>query len=808
MALSQNNNVKQKQPEDFIRIQDLFYLCLAKWRWFVLSLFVTLGIAVLYLLTTPAVYTRSASLLIKEDSKGKSMAGDVSSLFSDLGLSQANVNVNNELIAIQSPAVILETIKRLHIDVDYQINGPFHRKTLYGSELPVRVVFTDLTDKENAKLTLRVSEDSTVVLSDFVWGDGSKSSKTIDTRLGTIVDTPLGKLSVMPTSHYTNETSPLIYVSRTNLYSATNACKEALTISLSDEKVTVIDLSYNDVSTQRAEDVINTLIAVYKENWIKDKNQITVSTSMFINDRLKVIATELGDVDEDISSFKSKNLLPDVEAASGMYMEQSRETSNLLLSLKSQLSMANYIRNYLTGPAYTNQLLPANSGIENSGIESQISEYNTLQLQRNNLLANSSEQNPLIKDLDQSLESMRKAIVSSIDNLVVTLNTQTANLQKSEQQTTAQIAANPDQAKYLLSIGREQKVKEALYLFLLQKREENELSQAFTAYNTRLLTPPTGKITPTAPVKKNILLVAFVFGLLIPIVIIFIRENTNTTVRGRKDLENSTLPFLGEIPLYQPQKRNRLFWKKQPEIEAIVVEEGSRDVINEAFRVVRTNLEFMDGSGEPDSNVLMLTSFNPGSGKTFLTMNMAISLAIKGKSVLVIDGDLRRGSISDYVDTPKIGLSDYLGKRIDTPEEIIVVDKKHPTLHILPVGTIPPNPTELLVEERLKELINRMRSRYDYILIDCPPIDVVADTAIIEKLADRTIFVVRAGLLERSMLVELEKIYNEQKYKNMCVILNGTTGNGGRYGYGYRYGYKYGYHYGSEKKKTWWGNKG
>lgn len=285
------------------------------------------------------------------------------------------------------------------------------------------------------------------------------------------------------------------------------------------------------------------------------QNQIAVSTSMFINERLGVIERELGNVDEDISSYKSEHLLPDVQAASSMYMAQSSAANAQILSLNNQLYMTRYIRNYLANDANRTQLLPANSGIESANIESQIAEYNKQLLQRNSLVANSSTENPLVVDMDQALASMRGAIIRSIDNQIVTLNSQIKSLRQTEQQTTSRIAANPTQAKYLLSVERQQKVKEALYLFLLQKREENELSQAFTAYNTRIVTPPHGSMLPTSPVHKNIFMVAFALGLLIPIVIIFMRENMNTRVRGRKDLENLTIPFIGEIPLFTRKKK-------------------------------------------------------------------------------------------------------------------------------------------------------------------------------------------------------------------------------------------------------------
>lgn len=817
--------LQQDKTDDFIRIQDLFYLCLAKWYWFVISLVVTMGVAAIYLLKTPQVFTRSAMILIKDESQGKSMSSDIG--FSELGLFQSNTNVNNELVALQSPSVMTEVVRRLHLDMNYSIDGRFHKKVVYGTTLPVNVTISGLSDSESASFTLQLHADGTYTLTQFARnGEMLHSGESeLSGKLGAALSTPVGEVTVMPSVQYTTGIDSKIYVQRVPLYATVNRYSSQFSASLEDEKSTVIRLTINDVSTQRAEDVLNTIISVYNENWVKDKNQIAVSTSMFIDDRLAIIEKELGTVDEDISSYKSEHLLPDVQSASSMYMSQSSEINDKLLALNNQLYMTRYIRNYLTNDANVNALLPANSGVESSGIESQIAEYNTQLLQRNSLVASSSESNPLVVDLDKALASMRKAIITSIDNQLVTIETQINTLQQSEKQTTERIAANPDQAKYLLSVERQQKVKESLYLFLLQKREENELSQAFTAYNTRIITPPISPMYPTSPVKKNIFLVALALGILIPVVIIFIRENMNTKIRGRKDLESLSLPLIGEIPLSVShdgksrgflkrifstnntrQKKgqrtalqlftvnwNRGAKSKIEEAPHLVVKDGRRDVVNEAFRVLRTNLEFIVPQ-DRQSNIIVVTSFNPGSGKTFLTLNIAESLAIKGKKVLVIDGDLRRASTSSFIGSPKLGLSNYLAKYTDNIDDIIVTDKDKSSFSILPVGVIPPNPTELLEEKRFSDLIDKVRPKYDYIFIDCPPVEIVADTAIIEKLADRTLFVVRASLLERSMLPVLETMYEEHKLKNMSLILNGTQDSGSRYGY------KYAYHYGYESK--------
>lgn len=521
---------------------------------------------------------------------------------------------------------------------------------------------------------------------------------------------------------------------------------------------------------------------------MNDKNRIAISTSRFINERLNVIESELGDVDQDISSFKSEHRLPDLDAVSGMYLSQYAESGRELLALNNRLTIAEQIRRNLSDES-VDRLLPTNSGIENVNLERQIGEYNALLLRRNSLLANSSEKNPLVIDMTQSLADIKQAMISSVDNLIVSLHTQIDNARGQEARVTSQIASNPNQARYLLSVERQQMVKEALYLYLLQKREENELSQAFTAYNTRIITPPYGSLSPTEPRRSFLLLVALMAGVLLPLTFFVVKERTNTTVRGRKDLEGMTVPFIGEIPMYRNRKKR--YNQKKEEVREIVVKEKSRNIINEAFRVVRTNLEFMVKK-ESQSNVIMLTSINPYSGKTFVTMNLAAGFAIKGKKVLAIDLDMRRALLSTYVQSPKPGIADYLGHQVDDWQSIIVNSGNRDNLDVIPVGTIPPNPTELLFDERLEQLIGQLSAKYDYIFIDCPPVEIVADTSIINNLVDMTLFIVRAGLLDRAMLPEIERFYADRKFKNMTMILNGTDRENARYGYGYGYAYGYG----------------
>lgn len=787
MTVNKNN---LKQTNDSLRLQDLIALCLLKWKWFVLSLFCFIGIAVLYILKTPPVYTRTASILIKEDSKGNSSFSSEFSSFADMGLFNVNTNVNNELTSIQSPAIILEVVKRLHLDMNYCEDGVFYKNPLYGHTLPAVASITGLTDNDFCSFTLQIDEERKVELSDFsLNGEDIDNERVCKGTLKDSINTPIGKVVVDITPYYKGDEEVCLYITHSGIVASVEDCLSRLTATFNNEKTTIIDLCYQDVSIQCAEDFLNTLISVYNENWVKDKNQIAISTSQFINERLGVIENELGSVDNDISSYKSENLIPDVQAVSNMYMTQANEANTQILGLDNQLYMARYIRSFVTNESNSSQLLPANSGINSVILEQQIAEYNDKQLQRNSLVANSSTNNPIVKDMDNTLTSMRKAIVSSIDNQINALNTQIRGFRTSEQQSTARIASNPTQAKYLLSVERQQKVKEALYLFLLQKREENELSQAFTAYNTRIITPPTGKLTPTSPVKRNILLAAFLIGLLVPVVIIVVRENMNTKVRGRKDLEKLTIPFIGEIPLHGKGKR-RSKKKTDNEEYKILVKEKSRNIINEAFRVIRTNIEFMmeqDGS----TKVIMLSSVNPNSGKTFVAMNLAASFSVNDKRVIVLDLDMRKASLSNYVNAPKQGISSYLNGQIDNWKEIIVKNESYPNLDIIPVGTLPPNPAELLFKPQISQLLKILRDEYDVVIIDCPPIELVADASIIAKWTDMTIFVVRAGLMEREMLPVVESYYTDKKFHNMSLLLNGTTA-AGHYGY-HRYGYHYGY---------------
>lgn len=794
MIEEKKNTMAPRPQEEPIKLQDLWAMFAPRWRWFLASMVVCVAGAMLYLLSTPNIYSRSASILVKDDKSGSSVGGSLSSEFSDLGMFKSNTNIHNELLTITSPTLMTEVVARLGLYETFTVRQGLKRVELYKAA-PCVVTYMQPED-EPLHFRLKFTSLTHFELEDFTYTvDGQSVQEQYAGELGDTLQTLAGPMILTATPHLTEASIGKSFTyQKGRMLTVTDAYTARLQAALGNKDAQVINLSIDDASPRKAEDILNTLIAVYNEYWVLDKNQIAISTSKFITDRLGVIEGELGNVDENISSYKSQHLLPDVEAASKLYMEQSAEYKKEIQGLTNQLSIAQYIRRELTNKQFT-QPLPANSGIDNSHIEQQISEYNKLVLDRNRLIANSSEKNPLVLDLTASLQSMKRAIVLSLDNLQVSLNTQIKSLRQEDATTTSQLASNPNQAKYLLSVERQQKVKSELYLYLLQKREENELSQAFTAYNTRVITAPRGSLNPTSPQKMKVLMMAFMLGLLAPAGLIFLLENLNTKVRGRKDLEKTHVPLVGEVPFYgKAPKRWGGLLQAKPVKQGILVKEGSRDMLNEAFRVMRSNLDFMS-QGESAAQVFLTTSFNPGSGKSFLTANIGMSFLLKGKKVLLIDGDLRHASLSGFVHSPQKGITDYLGGRESQWKSLVVAHPDYAQLHVLPVGVVPPNPTELLENGRLADLIAEARQAYDLIFIDCPPIDIVADTQIISQVSDRTLFVVRAGLLERSMLRDLETLYQEKRFKGFCVILNGTETTMGRYHY--RYGYHYGYHSGN-----------
>lgn len=799
MSELQKNSTAELEKSVGLDYMELFYRCLYKWYWFLFSVVVCLIIGYVQIRRTTPVYVRAMTIMIKDN--GNSRAASLDQQLQQIGIVQSS-KVANELIAFKSPSLILDVVKRLHLEMNYSTPGFFHDKTLYGSTLPIQVHFLSLKDNEAAKVLVNYKDDGTYELTGFAStriGDKQKEY-VVKGRFNQIVNTPVGPIKVTPTPNFSATKNLPVQVFRSTIYDALNAYSR-VQVSQKDKESTMLQLAISDYSTERAEDVLRTLLDAYNDAWLEDKNKVATNTSKFINERLRVIETELGNVDRSISTYKSNNLISDAPNASQVYIQKTEANSDRILDLRNQLYMADIMRK-IAANSQKLELLPANSGIRSVSFEAMVNDYNATILQRNRLVKNSSTDNPAVTEIDARIAERRQAIVATIDNLVMTLRAQLRDVQAQDGMLNSKMAQAPTQTSYLTSIGREQKVKESLYIFLLQKREENELSMAFTAYNNRVITPPMGPNKPVSPKRRNILLIAVAVGFAIPLVIMYLSMLANTRVRGRKDLEKLSVPYIGEIPYddLQPASWWRRLLKKMGfqgshvdvKRKDVVVKPQSSNNINEAFRVLRANFEFC-AKKHGHGVVTMVISANPASGKTFLTMNLAVSLAIKKKRVVVIDLDMRKAATSKYVHKPQVGISSYLNGQCELSE--IIYRYNDTELDVIPVGMLPPNPTELLYDNRLGEAIEQLRKDYDYVFIDCPPVDIVADSSIIAPFADISLYVIRAYLLERSMLPDVEQAYRSQRYPNMYMVLNGTESGSG-YGYrkyGYRYGYRYGY---------------
>ncbi len=768
-----------KFTEQKLTPKELYQAILKKWKWILLSLILCMGIAFLYLAWKPYAYTRDAQIEIKdEEDVGASSA---LAMFADLGIGQATNNLYNEMAYFESPDLMEKVVERLGLQTNYNMRKGLRSGVLYGSSLPITVDFETLPSNKGGRFKIKINEKEEIFLEKFrVKDERVDFDQKEPIHFGETVMTPLGKIKIEKTPYYgkdkIEQDEPVEYtinVGRSSMKNAVDAWLDRLTVNELRKEASVVELSVVDGSARRAEDVLNTLIQIYNEEWIGNKNEVALASSDFINDRLQSLTKELSEVDANISDYKSENQIPDIVANATLNLSDDQQARKDLLDLSNQLQMAKYLKDYIENNGNDSKPLPVNSGIQSPILETQIGNYNNMVINRNSLLASSSEDNPVIGNLTLQIEDARKAILSSVDNQIKLLSTSIENISKEKRSVEKNLAANPEQARVLLSVERQQKVKEELYLYLLQKKEENQLNQAFTAYNTRVIARPNGDTDPTSPKPGTILAMAFILGLAIPIGTIYIQEVSNTKVRDKNDLKGLTLPFLGEIPKVNPKKH-------ADKEHMLVVEAGNRNIVNEAYRVVRTNLNFMlDESVR--CPVVMVTSFNPGSGKSFVTVNLAMALAIRGKKVLVIDGDMRRNSSSAYVGNPDTGLTQCLSGKVKNVDDVIVRGQLQENLDMLPGGQTPPNPTELLENGRLAPMIEKLREEYDLIFIDNAPIQMIADGRIFSTVCTNTIFVIRAGLFERGLLPELENVYRSKEYKNMSLLLNGTEG-GGTYG--------------------------
>lgn len=777
-----NTDTRKKLKKEVFSLKDFLAQCKNRWPWFVASLILFTGLALVYWKTSMPKYELSEEVLIQTSDGGASI-NDVSGVFSSLGFGSANTDVYNEIIALNSPAVMLEVINRLNLRMEYTTRKGLTPSTLYGRTLPFFMETPDLDSLRAAKLTVTLSPDGRVTLSKFgiYTPDGLKKLKgTVDAKsLDDELETPLGKIILTKNPAFDQATlkeETKIKVTRYGIQSALEKYTSEIHADLVDQDADVIGITIKDANIERAKDILNSLLDVYSRQYISDKNKIAVATSGFIDERLHLLQRELGDVDDEISDYKTGIGTPDLMASTTIDLQSGAELDAGILEMHNRVSMIRYMEQYLEDPANKHSIIPVNIGLGNEAIARQVEDYNRGMLKRNSLASNSSDSNPIVRDLDTELSDKRAAIKAAVRNDLQVAEKSLRQSQRQQSQNRGKVRNAPGQENHLRKALRQQAVKENLYIFLLQKREENQLSQKFTTDNLRIITPPMGSDEPVSPRKYILLALGIIAGLALPMVWVYLAMANDTKLHSRKDLGNLDIPFTGEIPQCGKSSKFKSKTGKGTKERPphIVVEEGNRDAVNEAFRVIRNNIDFMARDKEK-SKTVMITSFNPGSGKSFTACNLAAAMSIKKKNVLLVDCDLRHASTSLLVGKPGQGLSDWLSGKATDWKNLLRHPGNAPSVDILPVGTIPPNPAELLEEDRFSELIRAARTCYDAVILDCPPIDIVADSLIIAPHADSTVFVLRAGLFEKESLEELDNHYRQNRYPRMSVILNGTV---------------------------------
>lgn len=779
----QTNNATNKADQG-INLVDLFLYFASKWKWFLLSVVVCGGLAWYNYARAPFVYFRSATVIIKDPSNKTATTG--LDRFDNI---VNKVNVANEILQFRSRKLMREVVKRVHADVSYQIEDGLRTNELY-TQSPVQVGFPDALPDQYLALDVTPKNAKEVVLSVSPAGG---EAKTLTAKLNDTIAVAKGmRLVVTPTNYYGSSWYGVtVRVAKLPLESVVDYYKGALGIQQEEEESSILTLALKDSSPVRAEDMLNMLITVYNEEAIKDKNQVAVNTANFINERLIIIESELGSVESDLESFKQRNQIVDIASSAGMYMSESQKYSTDALELETQLRLARFIKDYLTDPTKERELIPSNTGIGDMNIESQINNYNTAKLKRDRLVDDSSENNPVVQELNNSLLAMKQNIIRAVDNMIVSLDVKRNDAQNREMRAQSRVTSIPTKERQMLSIERQQKIKEALYLFLLNKREENALSQAMADNNARVIDGAEGGDAPISPNRNRILLLGLLVGLALPAVGCLMVLFMDTRVHGRKEVERAlSVPFLGEIPIDREALRRRR--KGGP----AVVQPDEGGVVAEAFRILRTNMDFMSRRDKP-VKVITFTSFNEGAGKTFISGNLGMSFVCAKKRVVLVDLDIRKGTLSRYMGHHKAGVTNYLSDPSVTVDDIL---QHHDGFDVIAAGPMAPNPAELLMDSRLDELIAELRGRYDYVIADSVPVGVIADASIANRIADLTVFVIRAGRLDRRQLPDIETLYEGKKLRNMALVLNGVEPH--RHGYGYGYGYGYGnYGYGAQHKK-------
>lgn len=788
----------QEENTKEVPISDLIQQYTRYWYLFVIGVLIAGIFAFFYLRYTTVVYNSEASIIIKEEKGAGGGAIDLASLGGLGGLLQKfkNNKIQNEIAIFTSKRIIKKAVKSLDLHIVYETVGTIKGTELYEYK-PFQVQYLDVNDSiASSKKNIPVLFFEIINDTQFKLQNSSQSIN--DTyAFGTKIELPFGTITVLPSlenpSSFKNFINKQISVTYRDIDRVVFQYQNIFNVENELTTSDLVFLSLQSPIPAKAEDFIDEMVFQYNKDAIEDSGEISRKTSEFIDARLEIITRELDSVETGKEGFKMANRLVDIETQAQITLANADEFQKRRFGVNTQIELANTVIDYMESSS-SNDLLPANLGIEGGNVSTAIENYNELVLQRNRLLISSTEKNPVVVNVTDQINEIRQNILSSLKNSIASLKMTLRDIKDQGSIVNAQLTKVPSNEKVFRSIERQQIIKEQLYLFLLQQREQASISLAVTSPKAKVVDPAYSSGAPVSPQKSIIYGGAIIIGLLLPFLLLYTRQLLNNKIVNRADVEHllPSVSLVGEVP-------------KLKKDEEQLIQQNDRSVLAESYRILRTNLQYLFVNKlehNTGANLVMVTSTIKGEGKTFVAFNLALTLALTGKKVALVGADIRNPQLQRYL--PKAlqknkGLTEYIIDPSLTTQEIAYQSVENKNLSIILSGAIPPNPAELLMEDRTKTFFNSLRKEYDFVVVDTAPSMLVTDTILINKLADVTLYVFRAGHTEKRLLSFVKDAVKDGRLANVAGVLNDVSMNN------FGYGNKYGYAYTTDEKPTFWG---
>ena len=781
-----------EQSEEQVNIQELLFRYLIHWPWFVVSIIICIACAWGYLRLTTPIYNITATVLIKDEKKGggANMSSELEKMGLDGFVSSSN-NVDNEIEVLRSKSLAREVVNNLGLFVTYMDEDEFPSKELYHTS-PVLVSLTHQeADKLPGRMEINMILQPTGALGVQITVGEKEYRKQFD-KLPAVFPTDEGTvaffanndtLSAVRPENITKERHITAFINRP--FSVSKGYVNSLSIAPTSKTTSVVVISLENTNTRRGRDYINKLLEMYNINANNDKNEVAQKTAEFIDERIGIISKELGSTEQDLENFKRSAGITDLSSEAQIALTGNAEYEKKRVENQTQINLVMDLQRYMKGNEY--EVLPSNIGLQDAASAGAIDRYNQMLVERKRLLRTSTENNPTIINLDTSIRAMRTNVQATLDATLKGLQITKEDLAREASRYSRRINDAPTQERQFVSIARQQEINSGLYLMLLQKREENAITLAATANNAKIIDEALADDNPISPKKTIVYLVALVLGVGLPVGVIYLIGLTKFKIEGRADVEKLTsLPVVGDIPLADEKTGS------------IAVFENQNNLMSETFRNVRTNLQFMLENGK---NVILVTSTISGEGKSFISANLAISLSLLGKKVVIVGLDIRKPGLNKVFNIPKKehGITQYLTNTTANLMDFVQPSDINKNLFILPGGTVPPNPTELLARGGLEKAIETLKANFDYVILDTAPVGMVTDTLLIGRVADLSVYVCRADYTHKAEFTLINELAENNKLPNLCIAVNGLDLNSRKYGYYYGYG-KYGKYYGYGKR--------